>query len=145
MMDMKNHYRDGRTSYDFAPRQIVRMGNPSRLFPGRLATFVAWDPFRADGLDIVKDAVESRGCVGIKVYPPGGYRPWRNDNSDLADRFVQPPPPEVLDARSLALFRWCVSRDLPVFTHCTPEGFQAYSGIGRERLAGLLALVPRGP
>ena len=134
MMDMKNHYRGGRTTYEFAPRQVARMERLSAMSGGRLATFVAWDPFRADSLDIVRDAITNHGCIGVKVYPPSGYRPWCNveDPDRSPPRHVPAPSPELLDQRALDLFRWCAApdRDLPVFTHCTPLGFQAYRGAG---------------
>lgn len=130
MMDMKNHYRGGTTKYDFWPRQVKRMQALSRVSSGRLATFVAWDPFRADGLDIVQQAIADYGCIGVKFYPPSGYRPFGNDESDLPRRHVPPPRPEVLNWRMLELFEWCVERDVPIFTHCTPGGFEAYPCAG---------------
>lgn len=130
MMDMKNHYRDGKTKYEFWPRQVKRMQALSRASGGRLAAFVAWDPFRDNGLEIVQQAIARHGCIGVKFYPPSGYRPFGNDESDLPRRHVRPPSPEVLNRRMLALFEWCVDKDVPIFTHCTPGGFEAYPCAG---------------
>jgi predicted TIM-barrel fold metal-dependent hydrolase len=129
MMDMKNHYPNGTTKYSFSPRQILRMEALGRVSNGRLAAFVAWDPFRDDGLDIVRDAIDNHGCIGVKVYPPSGYRPYGNDQSDRPRR-VKTPSPEILDERMLRLFEWCAGGQIPVFTHCTPEGFEAYPNAG---------------
>jgi predicted TIM-barrel fold metal-dependent hydrolase len=129
MMALDSFYPGPPPTYAFAPRQIARMRNLDRLFGDKLITFVAWDPFVDDGLDIVKDAIEKKGCRGIKVYPPSGYRPIGN----VDDGFVphpDGPSAAVLDRRNQALFAYCVESDTPVFTHCTRKGFEARDGYG---------------
>ncbi len=132
MMDMKDFYTGGNTKYDFAPRQIERMERLAKS-EGRLATFVAWNPFRSDGLDVVKDALLNHNCIGVKVYPPSGYRPVGNTDADYPPHpNVQPPPPDTIEKRNLELFEWCAAEQVPVFTHCTPEGFEAYDHAGKN-------------
>ena len=108
MMDMEHPYADA-PMFDFPTAQIQRMRRLVQLSDGRLVTFVAWDPDRVGGLQVVKNAVAS-GAVGVKVYPPSGYLPD--------------------DPRNDPLYAWCADEGVPVFTHCTPEGFEVASRAG---------------
>ncbi|HEX8526309.1 amidohydrolase family protein [Allosphingosinicella sp.] len=131
MMNMASFYREGETVYPPHPRQVNRMRKLGEAYPGRLITFTAWDPFgdHPDQLEAVKDAVTNRGARGVKIYPPSGYRPIGN-GPDNRHPHVSSPAPEEIDRRNLALFRWCVDEGVPVFTHCTDEGFEAYVDAG---------------
>ena len=121
MMDMDNHYPNGRSLYPFAGLQLRRMRALVQAHHGRLLTFVAFDPFRADGVSVVEEALHA-GCAGVKFYPPNGFRPLGNTATDLegTDQL-----PEVVDGRNLALFRMCVRLGVPVFTHCSPGGMES--------------------
>lgn len=109
--------------------------------------FIAFDPWRAlkaealgqDHLALVRAAVEAQGAVGVKLYPPMGFRPIGNaarPDSSFDRRFGdfirgrrcggpgQPPcgetPGQALDRVMGALFRWCESAEVPVMAHCAP-------------------------
>ncbi len=131
-MDMDNHYGGDAPKYDFADRQVQRMRNLDAAHNGKLLTFVAWDPFRDDCLEIVTRGVEQHGCGGIKFYPPSGYRPIGNSDSSFEPNPKGSPPGPVLDQRNTALFDFCVNNDLPLFTHCSEIGFQAYKNSGKN-------------
>lgn len=81
---------------------------------GRMLAFVAFDPSRDKGLDIIKYAV-ALGAAGVKFYPPNGYRASSNDK------------PEIEKAAD-ALFAYCAANGIPVFTHCNLQGFEAKIG-----------------
>ena len=51
------------------------------------------------------------GNIGVKFYPPMGYKP--DDDYDSIKE----------------LFEYCNS-EIPILTHCTPEGFEAVEGLG---------------
>jgi predicted TIM-barrel fold metal-dependent hydrolase len=144
LMDMENPY-DDRPSLPNAG-QIARLEPLGRRFPGSLAAFVAFDPFRRDdALATVRAAVETGRAVGVKFYPPSGYR--------AAGNAFEPWPPKPafwklalrsqwksryggwrgrdLDAVNRELFAWAAANDVPILAHCTPGGFEAFTGSGR--------------
>lgn len=109
----------------------VSLASMRGLLPGagRLAVhpFVAFDPVRqlrhANGaespLELVERAVLSHGFVGVKVYPPMGWRPSGNaDREDLA-----PGEGERLDEIVLELAGWCASFDVPITAHCNDSHY----------------------
>lgn len=121
MMDMRNHYPGRPPEYDFETEQIDRMEAVASRATIPLYGFVAFDPFRSNSLEIVRNAVEKRGFTGVKFYPPNGYKAIGNLPADI----LNGPPPAEVDARNLKFFEWCVTSDTPVFTHCTPEGMES--------------------
>jgi predicted TIM-barrel fold metal-dependent hydrolase len=121
MMDMDNHYPNGRSLYPFVDLQLRRMRALVQASGGRLLTFVAFDPFREEGVEVVREALHD-GCAGVKFYPPSGYRPLGNTVEDLKGTGQDP---EEVDRRNLALFRLCAELDAPVFAHCSPGGMES--------------------
>jgi predicted TIM-barrel fold metal-dependent hydrolase len=139
-----HHMMDMEMGYGAAPpvpfaAQITNMARLDEQAEGRFLHFVAFDPFRRDtNMTLVKDAL-NRGAVGVKFYPATGYRATNN---------VIPPQPKdqhalkrwksrydgltgkALDEINEALFRFCEEKQIPIFTHCTPIGFQAQDGYG---------------
>lgn len=71
-----------------------------------------------DALANVKFAVEHRGFVGVKLYPPMGFRPIGNASlpADGAPR-MPVAGPAVLDEELDALYRWCLENDVPIKAH----------------------------
>jgi predicted TIM-barrel fold metal-dependent hydrolase len=123
---------------------------------GRLHPIVGFDPVRqhatrtvfgegSDHLAQVKRAIEEQGFVGVKVYPPMGFRPTRNHWLYPPGRPVSRPNGEPvacklapdeeskpvsltgadLDRAMLELFDYCVAEDVPVMAHCTSHGAEA--------------------
>jgi predicted TIM-barrel fold metal-dependent hydrolase len=114
MMDMQLAYKFEKSPrYPFYPRQLEKMKKLEAASEGRVAGFSAFDPRRKDWEKQARYALDN-GFVGFKFYPAMGYLP-------SGDRNYQP----TIDA----FFDFCVKNDAPVFTHCTPVGFQT-----RERL-----------
>jgi hypothetical protein len=109
MMDLEHYYPPGGCRYEFVSEQLGRMKRLVEKNKGRLVTFVAWSPRRDHDVNIVRRTLDDGAAVGVKFYPPSGYR---------AD-----------DSLHDALYDLCGSR-WPIFSHCTPEGFQAYGGSG---------------
>jgi predicted TIM-barrel fold metal-dependent hydrolase len=79
--------------------------------------FVAFDPFRAmddpSVLAVVQDAVRDHGAIGVKVYPPMGFKPFGNGGS-LGG---------MLDEQMRQLLRFCLTEDVPILAHCSFSQF----------------------
>ena len=107
---------------------------------GQLLPFAPFDPYRdvlespeGHALALAKQAVETAGFVGVKLYPPIGFRPLGNDDSDFdedGDRQLEAVArsaghPELsatelrrrIDRRLLALFQWASERAVPILVH----------------------------
>jgi predicted TIM-barrel fold metal-dependent hydrolase len=110
MMDMQHYYSPGKCYYKFNADQINRMRKLVEIGEGRLLTFVAWSPKRRNDVELVRETVTNGGAIGVKVYPPSGY--------------------QANEAMNDALWALCLERHIPVFTHCTSQGFEAKAGFG---------------
>lgn len=91
-------------------------------------------------------------AMGVKFYPPSGYRPAGNDDVPKVKFFRKKPPwffptvysaqrhqyktrykhrnPETLDAVNRALFEYCAKYDIPIFSHHTKQGVESYDEYG---------------
>jgi predicted TIM-barrel fold metal-dependent hydrolase len=141
MMDMQVTYAS-ETVLPF-DQQMEVVSEVDRLFKGRLIHFVAFDPFRrTDSLNYVKRGLQL-GAVGVKFYPPSGYRAASNEiplrpQGDAGhirrweSRYGGDAPltGKELDRLCDSLFEFCEANDLPIFAHCTPGGFEAVPGYG---------------
>jgi len=78
-------------------------------YPGRAFPFLAVHPARPNIAAEAAEAVETKGFLGIKVYPPLGHDP--------AD--------PALDE----LYAWCEQRGVPVTAHCSPIGVWSDLGV----------------
>ncbi|MEW6454691.1 MAG: amidohydrolase family protein [Pseudomonadota bacterium] len=112
--------------------RISRRGGPTR---GAAAVhgFVAFDPLRQAlhekgsergiaPLELVKLAIEKKGFIGVKLYPPMGFRPA--NNAALGRAFpahvlsqLGPNTGRILDEKMRALFAWCHENNVPVMAH----------------------------
>ena len=111
LLDMDNYFKDDDARFDYVTEQIPRMLELTRKSNGRLICFIGFDPKRKDSLKIVKQAIAS-GARGVKFYPPLGYKPIGNRDKSIDDKNKE-------------LFSYCIDHDIPVFTHCTPKGFES--------------------
>jgi predicted TIM-barrel fold metal-dependent hydrolase len=100
--------------------------------------FIGFDPWRqvvdeAQGstptaLDVVKTAVETQGFIGVKIYPPMGFR--ATDNA-LAPQsaFAGLEPATIpiagrgakIDDALMKLYTYCNTNDVPIMAHCAPS------------------------
>jgi predicted TIM-barrel fold metal-dependent hydrolase len=127
MMDMQGAFNapegvNKKPYYPFHKSQIERMGKLIQSSNGRIVGFTAFNPLHTvkEQKGILIYALKM-GNRGVKFYPPMGYRAAKN-----GDMKVQ----KHVDA----FFYFCVEEDVPVFAHCTPEGFQArrFSGLNSD-------------
>lgn len=98
--------------------QVLLHEQLSLLSRGFLLPLVAYNPL-VDALDgdaslkVVQDAVDKHGCVGVKIYPPMGFRPF--GNAGLT--FPRGVTGTVIDKKLLALYAFCQDRGVPVMAH----------------------------
>lgn len=120
--------------------QVSLLSRYREIFAGQglvLYPVIAFDPYRQliaehrarqgdnspSPLDLVKDAIDNRGFVGVKLYPPMGFRPI--GNSELPPRAFRPKSddlnwdrfPRDLDRALDDLYRWCSRRGVTIKTH----------------------------
>lgn len=95
-----------------------------RLSGGFLLPLVGYNPatdMKEDGasLQVVENAIEQHGCVGVKIYPPNGFLPYGNGTKEcplpehLPDRFDG----AELDRRLGRLYELCAGLGVPVLAH----------------------------
>lgn len=123
MMDVDDFFNEPagskgyRSHFDFVKEQIPNMQKLNTKYAAKITGFVAFNPARKNGLDIVKDAIEHKGFKGVKFYPPLGYR-----------AFDDPKYKTEIEA----LINYCADNRVPLFTHCNNEGFQAQPNGGHS-------------
>ena len=124
MMDMDAHYPHGRSRFDFLTEQVQRLTRLAGHHTGRLRSFVAWCPIRENAVDVVAHALSTSDCIGVKFYPPNGYKPWQNTDGDIYGNATA----DDVNRRNMDLFRLCVRRDVPLFAHCSRGGMERVRG-----------------
>ena len=98
-------------------RQDAILLNFAPFCPLRAALLVQDNP-GADPLADIKWAITQKGFVGVKLYPPLGFRPLGNKNARF--NFVKRVPKGVgkaLDKQLLKLYAWCEANDVPIKAH----------------------------
>lgn len=123
-------------------------------YQGRIHPFVPFDPARElvyrkglqspDGgpekhssLALVRDAIEHKGFIGVKLYNSLGYKPFNNAEVDekrrqiwlhrkmgYADALTGDDYDEVL----CELYDYCVENEVPITAHCVMDGIESYPG-----------------
>lgn len=93
----------------------------SQLSGGYMRPLVAYNPWTeiatpGKAWERVKDAVEKRGFVGAKIYPPMGFRPFGNTTQPL---ILSRPHPTAEDLDRVLGEFWdkCTDLDIPVMAH----------------------------
>jgi len=122
---------------------------------GKVHPFVPFDPAREltyikgmvnpDGqleknrpMNLVKDAIENKGFIGVKLYNSLGYKPLGNADPEvslrrrhIAVRNNKLPylfEGEEYDEVLCDLYDYCVDNEVPITTHCVMNGIEAYPG-----------------
>jgi len=120
------------------PQQIEVMQRISVVTGGRVHPFAPFCPLRelltsrnnedGESLKWVKDAVENRGFIGVKLYPPMGFALLGNEKIENADRafWHRDWLPRVawqqgfgrkLDDALRRLYIWCQDKNVPIMSH----------------------------
>jgi predicted TIM-barrel fold metal-dependent hydrolase len=97
--------------------------------------FIGFDPWRqvvdeAQGntptaLDVVKTAIETQGFIGVKIYPPMGFRATENALAPQgAFSDLEPATIPVagrgarIDDALMKLYTYCNTNEVPIMAHC---------------------------
>lgn len=142
--------------------QVVLQEKLSRLsmlglLPGggkaRIHPFVGFDP-RSEvkaraaqdvrtPLDVVKEAIEDYGFVGVKVYPPMGWRPIGNVTvGDMTSAEAS-----VIDQVLRDLYGWCEEEQVPITAHCSDSNYSddSYQRAGLAAPEGWIKVLEEFP
>jgi len=134
LVDFDYWLAQGRTAPTPLADQVELMSELSVLLGGRVHGFVAFCPFRetmtldsagvGDALRLVRHAIERRGLIGVKLYPPMGFAAWGNSGKNVwkgkptLDRVAwQSGFGARLDRAMDSLFRYCQDNDVPIMAH----------------------------
>lgn len=151
MMDLEIAYRN-KPEIRFSA-QLDRVKMLQDMFAGKLLFFGAYDPFRRDAGLAMVDQSGDAGAVGIKFYPPSGYRAGGTEIPDRPSLFTKKFPFVNLPFtayynirrqhksrygawqaadidQTIDEFIQYVNGNLVIFSHHSPGGFEAYAGYG---------------
>jgi predicted TIM-barrel fold metal-dependent hydrolase len=101
----------------------ARKGRPFAVHP-----YVSFCPWRQivepKQFDSVKNAIQSQGFLGVKLYPVMGFLPTGNANADPATypeklRSTRPDWAKALDESLTQLYKWCADEGVPILAHCS--------------------------
>jgi predicted TIM-barrel fold metal-dependent hydrolase len=112
--------------------KISRLTMQGRMPGGgraRIHPFMGFDPRRQlqavlakdveTPFDVLMAAVERYGFIGVKLYPPMGWRPIGNRSGvDMASREA-----EMLDDILRELYTWCQGEQVPITSHCNESNY----------------------
>ncbi len=124
-MDMDSWYPLAAPEYSpYEKTQVDKMSELMLERKGKLICFYAFNPKK--GVQDLEDAIlgksldetgnlrgNSKGYLGVKVYPPSGYQPWYKDQS-LDNQIA-----------NMELYKLCQENRIPLFTHCNYGGMEA--------------------
>lgn len=129
MLDFDHWLPDDEVAETTMDQQIELYEKIVRLFEGKIHPLVAFNPLKEalyTGVDedeqrpfnIVKKAVEERGFIGVKLYPPMGFFPIDNTRRITDSNDPSYDHREDVDKALIDLYNWCVDEDVPIMVHC---------------------------
>lgn len=83
--------------------------------------FVGFDPRRPDAMRNARLGIEGFGCIGVKMYPPMGFRPLGNRERVPAE--MDGAEAERVDRLLGELYSWCEAEQVPITAHCNPTNY----------------------
>lgn len=117
-----NHWLGDPSESSAMRDQVLLHEKLALLSGGFLMPLVGYNPWvdlkipPLASLNLVRDAIENHGCVGVKIYPPMGFYPYDNKRLPYDSRKPRPAR-EDLDKRLLALYELCQELEVPVMAH----------------------------
>jgi predicted TIM-barrel fold metal-dependent hydrolase len=93
----------------------------AKKYKGAVMPFVAYDPLRdvKNNGQTLKDTIDylsNYGAIGVKIYPPMGFRVYGNIGLSFCNIDINNLG-EKLDQRLLALYKYCAKNDIPILAH----------------------------
>jgi len=106
-------------------KQIDLISAEVLKYPWRIFPFVMFDPRSQTAFEDCKTALETKGYVGVKMYPAIGYHP----DPDIVENIgiygfedKEHAPNEHAATQLRALYKYCNQHFIPITTHVTPGG-----------------------
>ncbi len=140
MMDMEYWLKDKtirtpfKTQVDCMKKLIIKNNSANTV---KIHPFIAFNPERVrrnkeEEFEIIKNALENDGFIGIKLYSPLGYKPVNNNISESSIELSKNSREHgaQYDEILKELFIYCSEHKIPITTHCNSNGANAYSGSG---------------
>ncbi len=102
--------------------QLKLMVGISVLTGGRILPYVPFDPHKdimqeGEALRLVKKGVLDYGCVGVKLYPPMGFKAYGNSGQDPGCNWPSSNYGTKLDRSLKSLYEWCREYEVPILAH----------------------------
>lgn len=115
--------------------QVELMHRLAIAFEGFMIPVVAYNPWPEDGeheasMAILEDAVTNKGFVGVKIYPPIGYKPAQNVPDQYHFRDKVPADMGALNDALGVFFKRCRDLDIPVMAHANRSMGEYTRGTG---------------
>lgn len=118
-------------------QQYALIEKTSLAMKGAIMPMVAFDPWREydyrekntdltkSPLEVIKKLILNHGFIGIKIYPPMGFKPidnasttnWPSDLPYHRDRKFG----EIMDTCLKEIYQFCVDQDVPIMAHASPS------------------------
>lgn len=119
----------------------------SHLSNGFLLPLVPYNPWTDiersnESLELVRWAVKDHGFVGVKIYPPMGFRPYGNQPVSSPKKR---PPDDKLDEKLNRLFEVCLELDIPVMAHANQSMGRDHAHDELGGAPGWIAALRRHP
>jgi predicted TIM-barrel fold metal-dependent hydrolase len=118
--------------------QLQLMAAIAVVTDGRVLPFAPFDPRRdvehdSEAFRLVKKGVTQYGCVGVKLYPPMGFRAFGNTGPDPGCSWPNDDYGKKLDCSLGRLFTWCRDNEVPILAHSSES-----NGVSKacQRLGG---------
>lgn len=117
-----NYWLDCPAKASHMQDQVLLHEQLALLSGGFMLPLVAYNPWvdiqeNDASINLVKRAIESHGCVGVKMYPPMGFYPYGNFANPLTSKEPRPADLALLDKKLLALYELCDNLGVPVMAH----------------------------
>ena len=124
------------------PKQMELMKLITKYTGGRFHPYISYDPLRdietrregetnGETFEYVKVAIEQQGAIGIKLYPPMGFRAYENTGQNFCDARTQSLG-KKLDEALWGVYKYCNERQVPILAHTADSNYNSrcdgYSG-----------------
>ena len=112
LMDLNDHSYNSNPDVHYTI-QIDEISEIAKKYPFKIIPFVMFDPRRKGAVKIVKDALEKKGFIGVKLYPSMGYdldfSPTGSNDADTNEALIQ-------------IYEYCAKHQIPITIHSSKGG-----------------------
>lgn len=106
-------------------QQLDELAELKKAYPNKAIPFMHVDPRRKGVMDLLKNNVEEKGFMGVKLYPPLGYYPY---------------DPLLMNE----VYPYCEEKNIPILVHGSPYNSTRNRGSKKE-ICKLLGKSPKDP